>query len=105
MTTTTVKSVLTVSDSKEAMLQRIAELEAKEAKKGKLANALTFKYGKGTVKVIVSEKGAISFYGFTVRFPLSIYKNALLCLLDNAVAIRAFIVSHDSELSQGKDSE
>jgi hypothetical protein len=103
MTTTTVKPVLTLNDTKEAMLARIAELQAKEERKSKLANGLSLKYKEGTVKVIVSAKGGISFYGFNVRFPLSVYKAALLCILDNAPALREFIAKHDSELSQGKE--
>src|SRR5208337_10194 len=96
---------LTLQDSKEALLARIAELETKAEKKGKLANALSFVYGKGHVKVIVSEKGAISFYGFNVRFPLTVYKQALLCILDHAVELRKFIADNDKVLSNGKDAE
>ena len=98
-------ATLTLQDSKEALLARIAELETKAEKKGKLANALSFVYGKGHVKVIVSEKGAISFYGFNVRFPLTVYKQALLCILDHAIELRKFIADNDKVLSNGKDAE
>ena len=103
MSTATVQ--LTANDSKEALLARIAELETKAEKKGKLANALSFVYGKGHVKVIVSDKGGISFYGFNVRFPLTVYKQALLCLLDHAVELRKFIADNEAVLSNGKDAE
>ena len=86
------------------LVARIQELEAKEAKKAKLAGGLKLPFGKTTVSVIVSAKGAISFYGFG-RFPLTTYKNVLLFILDNAAKLREFITAHDSELSQGKDSE
>lgn len=96
-------ATLTLNDSKEALLARIAELERKAEKKGKLANALSFVYGKGHVKVIVSDKGGISFYGFNVRFPLTMYKQALLCLLDHAAELRKFIADNESVLSNGKE--
>ena len=98
-------ATLTLNDSKEALLARIAELERKAEKKGKLANALSFVYGKGHVKVIVSDKGGISFYGFNVRFPLTVYKQALLCLLDHATELRKFIADNEAVLSNGKDAE
>jgi len=94
-----------VDAEKQALLARIAELEAKVERKTKLTNALTLNYGKGKVKVIVSEKGGISFYGFNVRFPLSIYKQALVCILDNAAVLRKFIADNESVLSNGKDDK
>ena len=102
---TTTATQYTVTDSKEVLLARIAELEKKAEKKGKLANALSFVYGKSTVKIIVSEKGAISFYGFNVRFPLTVYKQALVCILDHATELRSFITTNDAALSNGKDAE
>jgi hypothetical protein len=86
------------------LLARIAELEQKVEKKSKLSNALKFPFGKSVVSIIVSEKGGISFYGFG-RFPLTMYKNVLLFVLDHAVELRKFIADHDAELSNGKDSK
>jgi hypothetical protein len=45
----------------------------------------------------VSEKGAVSVYGLG-RFPVTLYKEQWLKLLDMADGIRAFIAAHDSEL-------
>jgi hypothetical protein len=100
-------STLTVNDSKELLLARIAELEAKEARKGKLANGCKLsgygKDGKQTITLIVSDKGALSFYGFNVRFPLTAYKQVVLFILDHAAQIREFIKANDGALSQGKE--
>lgn len=90
-----------VDTEKQALLDRIAQLEAKIEKKGKLADALkikTGKEGKQTISIIVSDKGGISFYGFG-RFPLTMYANVLLFVLDHATELRAFLASHASELS------
>lgn len=98
---------LDISASKEALIARIAELEAKEARKGKLANGCKLsgygKDGKQTITLVVSDKGALSFYGFNVRFPLTAYKQVVLFILDHAVQIREFIAKNDSTLSQGKE--
>lgn len=45
----------------------------------------------------VSEKGAVSVYGLG-RFPVTLYKEQWLKLLDMADDIRAFIAAHGSEL-------
>lgn len=45
----------------------------------------------------VSEKGAVSVYGLG-RFPVTLYKEQWLKLLDMAEEIRAFIAEHESEL-------
>jgi|SRR5271168_1627789 len=98
---------LDVTASKEQLMARIAELEAKEARKGKLANGLKMagygKDGKATITLCVSDKGALSFYGFNVRFPLTAYKQVVLFILDHAEVIRKFISANDSVLSQGKE--
>ena len=96
-----------VAGEREALLAKIAELQAKIERKGKLANGLKLngygKEGKATITVAVSDKGALSFYGFNVRFPVTLYKSAILFVLDHAVQIRAFIAANDSVLSQGKE--
>ena len=45
----------------------------------------------------VSDKGGVSVYGLG-RFPVTLYKEQWLKLLDMADEIRAFIREHDSEL-------
>ena len=45
----------------------------------------------------VSEKGALSIYGMG-RFPVTLYKEQWLKLLDVADDIRTFIAAHDGQL-------
>jgi hypothetical protein len=45
----------------------------------------------------VSDKGGVSVYGLG-RFPVTLYKEQWLRLLDQAEEIRAFIRDHDGEL-------
>jgi len=49
------------------------------------------------VSLKVSEKGGVSVYGLG-RFPITLYKEQWIKLLDLADQIRAFISEHDSEL-------
>jgi hypothetical protein len=49
------------------------------------------------VSLRVSEKGGVSVYGLG-RFPVTLYKEQWLRLLDMADEIRAFIRDHDAEL-------
>ena len=55
---------------------------------------------KGTtsgIRMKVSEKGAVSVYGMG-RFPVTLYKEQWLRLLDMATEIRAFIAANESKL-------
>jgi len=55
---------------------------------------------KGAAKGVslkVSEKGGVSVYGLG-RFPITLYQEQWLKLLDMAEEIRAFIAAHKSEL-------
>ncbi len=55
---------------------------------------------KGAAKGVsmkVSEKGGLSVYGMG-RFPVTLYKEQWLKLLDLSEEIRAFIAAHGSEL-------
>ena len=55
---------------------------------------------KGTstgVRMKVSEKGAVSIYGMG-RFPVTLYKEQWLKLLDMSGAIRAFIAENEAQL-------
>ena len=45
----------------------------------------------------VSEKGGLSVYGMG-RFPVTLYKEQWLTLLNMAADIRAFIAAHDGAL-------
>ena len=45
----------------------------------------------------VSEKGAVSIYGMG-RFPVTLYKEQWLRLLDTATDIRAFIAANEAKL-------
>jgi len=51
----------------------------------------------GSRQLRVSEKGAVSVYGLG-RFPVTLYKEQWLRLLDMADEIRAFIREHEAEL-------
>ena len=72
--------------TKEELLARIAELE-KQAGKRK-PGALEFK---------VSEKGGVSVYGLG-RFPVTLYYEQWLRLLDNAAELRAFLEENKGKL-------
>lgn len=50
-----------------------------------------------SVSLKVSEKGGVSVYGLG-RFPVTLYKEQWIRLLDMADDIRAFIREHDAEL-------
>ena len=49
------------------------------------------------IRIKVSEKGAVSVYGMG-RFPVTLYKEQWLKLLDMAAEIRAFIAANESQL-------
>lgn len=49
------------------------------------------------VSLKVSEKGGLSVYGLG-RFPITLYKEQWVKLLDLSDQIRAFLKEHDSEL-------
>jgi len=72
--------------TKEELLKRIAELE-QEVHTNKPA-ALEFR---------VSEKGGVSVYGLG-RFPVTLYYEQWMRLLDRAVELRAFLEDNKSRL-------
>ena len=49
------------------------------------------------IRMKVSEKGAVSVYGMG-RFPVTLYKEQWIKLLDMADEIRAFIAANESQL-------
>jgi hypothetical protein len=70
-----------------------AEIERLKAEN----DALKTKTERGTLSLKVSEKGALSIYGMG-RFPVTLYKEQWLKLLDISDDIRAFIKANDSRL-------
>ncbi|SEP51463.1 hypothetical protein SAMN02990966_08000 [Rhodospirillales bacterium URHD0017] len=58
----------------------------------------SLKKGAATgIRIKVSEKGAVSIYGMG-RFPVTLYKEQWLKLLDMAPEIRQFIAENDAHL-------
>ena len=57
------------------------------------------KGASSNVRMKVSEKGAVSIYGMG-RFPVTLYKEQWLKLLDMSDKIRAFIAANDAQLKK-----
>ncbi|MFH2201658.1 MAG: hypothetical protein ABIJ96_00940 [Elusimicrobiota bacterium] len=56
-----------------------------------------------TIRLQVGKKGGASLYGLG-RFPVTLYKEQWMTLLDSAGMIKDFIKEHDAELkSRGSD--
>ena len=72
------------------------ELKA-ELERLRQENASLKKGAARGVSMKVSEKGGLSVYGMG-RFPVTLYKEQWLKLLDLSEEIRTFIAAHDSEL-------
>jgi hypothetical protein len=60
-------------------------------------NAALKKGVSSNVRMKVSEKGAVSVYGMG-RFPVTLYKEQWLKLLDMSDQIRAFIAANEAQL-------
>jgi hypothetical protein len=60
-------------------------------------NAALKKRASSSLRLKVSEKGALSVYGMG-RFPVTLYKEQWLKLLDMSAEIRAFIAANDAQL-------
>jgi hypothetical protein len=60
-------------------------------------NAALKKGASSSLRLKVSEKGALSVYGMG-RFPVTLYKEQWLKLLDMAAEIRAFIAANEGQL-------
>jgi len=60
-------------------------------------NAALKKGASSSVRMKVSEKGAVSIYGMG-RFPVTLYKEQWLKLLDMSDEIRAFIGANEAQL-------
>jgi hypothetical protein len=75
----------------EALRGELERLRAENAAlRARTARGITFR---------VSEKGAVSVYGLG-RFPVTLYKEQWLRLLDMADDIRVFIAENDAELRE-----
>ena len=72
--------------TKEELLARIAELEKQQGSKR-----------KGTLEFRVGEKGGVSVYGLG-RFPVTLYYEQWVRLLDVANDLRAFLEENKSHL-------
>jgi hypothetical protein len=75
-----------------------AELQA-ELERLKAENAALKARGSKGVSLKVSEKGAVSIYGLG-RFPVTLYQEQWLKLLDLAGDIRTFIKENDGKLKK-----
>ena len=69
-----------------------AELERLRAENAKFKTK-----DQGGISLKVSEKGALSLYGMG-RFPVTLYKEQWLRVLEQAEQIRAYIAENDSKL-------
>jgi hypothetical protein len=79
-----------------------AELKA-ELERLKAENQALKARGSKGVSMKVSDKGGVSIYGLG-RFPVTLYQEQWLKLLDLADDIRAFIKEHDAELKAKPES-
>ena len=82
------KGVKTMSNENEALLIRIAELEA-QVEKEKVNKALKFK---------VSDKGGLSVYGLQ-RWPVTLYVNQWEQIFENVPTMREFMEQNKPRLS------
>ena len=57
------------------------------------------KSASSSIRMKVSEKGAVSVYGMG-RFPVTLYKEQWLKLLDMSAEIRAFITENEAQLKK-----
>jgi hypothetical protein len=65
-------------------------------------NAALKKGSASGLRLKVSEKGAVSVYGMG-KFPVTLYKEQWLRLLEIANDIRAFIAANDAQLKSKQD--
>ena len=79
------------------MEAKVAQLEAENAR----LQALAAKRGPKVSSMKVAPSGGVSVYGLQ-RFPVTLFKQQWLVLLDAAPEIRAFIKANDSLLSNSK---
>ncbi|MBI3298282.1 MAG: hypothetical protein HYZ75_08970 [Elusimicrobia bacterium] len=75
--------------SEEALMAELEKLKAE--------NASLKKTSSRGISLKVSQKGALSLYGMG-RFPVTLYKEQWIKILDSADAIKSFIADNDAEL-------
>ena len=68
-----------------------------ELERLRIENAALKKGASSGIRLKVSEKGAVSVYGMA-RFPVTLYKEQWLKLLDMSDDIRAFIAANEAQL-------
>ena len=73
------------------------EDERDELERLRRENAALKKGSASSDRMKVSEKGAVSIYGMG-RFPVTLYKEQWLKLLDMSDEIRAFIAANEAQL-------
>jgi hypothetical protein len=78
---------------------KTAEELQKELERLKAENESLKKRGSKGLSLKVSEKGAVSVYGMG-RFPVTLYQEQWLKLLDMAEEIRAFIKENEGKLKK-----
>ena len=74
------------------------ELKA-ELERLRRENAALKRGASSGIRIKVSEKGAVSIYGMG-RFPVTLYKEQWLKLLDMSGEIRAFIAANEAHLKK-----
>jgi hypothetical protein len=77
----------------------VAEIARLKAENAKLSAAKPVVKVKRPLVFKVSEKRAMSIYNLGARFPVTLYKEQMLTLLDAEKEIRAFIKANDSALA------
>jgi len=77
--------------SEEALIAELAKLKAE--------NEALKKAGSRGISLKVSQKGAVSLYGMG-RFPVTLYKEQWLKILEMSDVIRAFIADNNSALKE-----
>ena len=79
-------------------LQTMSDEDLKaELERLRRENATLKRGASSGLRLKVSEKGAVSVYGMG-RFPVTLYKEQWIKLLDMADEIRAFIAANESQL-------
>lgn len=82
--------------TQEQLMAEVARLQAENEKlKAKQNRALSLK---------VSEKGGVSLYGVNSRWPITMYANQWLRVLDKADEIRKFIDANKAALSTKEEA-
>ncbi len=87
---------------REALLGTLGRAMSDEELKSELErlrneNAALKKGASSNIRMKVSEKGAVSIYGMG-RFPVTLYKEQWLKLLDMSADIRSFIAANEAQL-------